>query len=60
MDAVCRALLEAGVGADDVVVDGGNSLYTDTERRAERAASAPWLFVGMGVSGGAGPRSFCR
>ena len=38
---------------DDVVVDGGNSLFTDTERRIARAADRPWRFVGMGVSGGA-------
>ena len=38
--------------ADDIVVDGGNSLYTDTDRRNERAAAAPWRFVGMGISGG--------
>jgi 6-phosphogluconate dehydrogenase len=38
---------------DDVVVDGGNSLFSDTDRRNERAAQRPWRFVGMGVSGGA-------
>ena len=38
---------------DDIVVDAGNSLYTDTDRRAERAEARPWRFVGMGVSGGA-------
>lgn len=38
---------------DDIVVDGGNSLYTDTDRRAKRAEARPWRFVGMGVSGGA-------
>jgi 6-phosphogluconate dehydrogenase len=37
---------------DDVVVDGGNSLFHDTDRRVERAARRPWRFVGMGVSGG--------
>jgi len=42
-------LLEQG----DVVVDGGNSLYLDTERRLARAKTRPWSFVGMGVSGGA-------
>ena len=41
-------LLEAG----DIVVDGGNSHFADTERRLERAAQADWRFVGMGVSGG--------
>ena len=38
--------------ADDIVIDAGNSLYTDTDRRSARAESAPWRFVGMGVSGG--------
>jgi len=41
-------LLEEG----DVVVDGGNSHYAETDRRIGRAASEPWDFVGMGVSGG--------
>ena len=39
--------------AEDIVVDAGNSLYSDTERRAARAEARPWRFVGMGVSGGA-------
>ena len=38
--------------ADDIVIDAGNSLFSDTDRRNERAAAAPWRFVGMGVSGG--------
>ncbi len=38
--------------SDDIVVDAGNSLFTDTDRRAARAAGKPWRFVGMGVSGG--------
>ena len=42
-------LLEEG----DIVVDAGNSLYTDTDRRERRAQGRPWKFVGMGVSGGA-------
>ena len=37
---------------DDIVVDAGNSLYTDTDRRNARADARPWRFVGMGVSGG--------
>ncbi len=39
-------LLEAG----DVVADAGNSLPSDTERRASEIR--PWAFLGMGVSGG--------
>ncbi|MEZ4279185.1 MAG: NADP-dependent phosphogluconate dehydrogenase [Myxococcota bacterium] len=46
--AALSPLLEAG----DVVVDAGNSFFLDTDRRAEAARSAPWHFVGMGVSGG--------
>ena len=37
---------------DDIIVDAGNSLYTDTERRIARADERPWRFIGMGVSGG--------
>lgn len=37
---------------DDVVIDAGNSIFSDTDRRGERAAREPWQFVGMGVSGG--------
>ncbi|MDJ0865252.1 MAG: NAD(P)-binding domain-containing protein, partial [Myxococcota bacterium] len=51
VDAVLDAL-DPLLEADDVVVDGGNSLYRDTDRRVERAAGRPWRFVGMGVSGG--------
>jgi 6-phosphogluconate dehydrogenase len=41
-------LLEPG----DIVIDGGNSLYTDTARRIATMAEHGVLFVGMGVSGG--------
>ncbi len=37
---------------DDIVVDAGNSLFSDTDRRNARAAGRPWRFVGMGISGG--------
>jgi 6-phosphogluconate dehydrogenase len=36
----------------DIVVDAGNSLFSDTDRRNARAAGRPWRFVGMGISGG--------
>ncbi len=52
VDQVLDAL-DPLLGPDDVVIDGGNSLYADTDRRQARAASRPWHFVGMGVSGGA-------
>ncbi len=37
---------------DDIVIDGGNSLFTDTARRYEALAAKRIRFVGMGVSGG--------
>ena len=36
----------------DVVIEGGNSLYTDTRRRERRCAEAGVRFFGVGVSGG--------
>src|SRR5947199_2857328 len=41
-------LLEKG----DVIIDGGNSLFTDTQRRGEELEGTGIHFVGMGVSGG--------
>jgi 6-phosphogluconate dehydrogenase len=51
VDDVCRQLIEAGVEADDIVVDGGNSLWTDTIRR-EKEYKGRLTFFGSGVSGG--------
>jgi len=36
----------------DIVIDGGNSLFTDTNRRTKDLADKGILFVGTGVSGG--------
>ncbi len=41
-------LLEKG----DVIIDGGNSLFTDTQRRSKELAKHGIHFVGAGVSGG--------
>ena len=35
-----------------VVIDGGNSLFTDTIRRTRRVEDAGMLYVGSGISGG--------
>lgn len=51
VDAVIDELrphLEAG----DMIIDGGNSHWPDTERRHEQLAPTGVRFVGMGVSGG--------
>lgn len=37
---------------DDMIIDGGNSLYEDTERRTKDLESTGFGFVGMGISGG--------
>jgi 6-phosphogluconate dehydrogenase len=36
----------------DIVIDGGNSLYTDSTRRTRDLAAKGILFIGTGVSGG--------
>jgi 6-phosphogluconate dehydrogenase len=51
VDAVIQELkpfLEEG----DMIIDGGNSLYEDTERRTKELEQTGLGFVGMGVSGG--------
>jgi 6-phosphogluconate dehydrogenase len=40
--------LEAG----DIIIDGGNSLFTDSNRRTKALAEKGILFIGTGVSGG--------
>lgn len=36
----------------DIIIDGGNSLFTDTNRRTQYLADKGLLYVGTGVSGG--------
>lgn len=51
VDAVIEQLLPL-LDADDIVIDGGNSLFTDTERRDALLTSKGLRFIGAGVSGG--------
>ena len=51
VDTVTKKLVEAGVERDDLIVDCGNSQWTDTIRR-EKEYSAHCRFFGSGVSGG--------
>lgn len=44
----CLPFLDAG----DILIDGGNSLYTDTQRRCSSLAEKGILFIGTGISGG--------
>ena len=40
------------IGAEDILVDGGNSFYKDTERRYLDLTAKGIKFLGIGVSGG--------
>ena len=51
VDAVIEQLLPL-LEPDDIVIDGGNSLYIDTERRDRELALQGLRFIGAGVSGG--------
>ncbi len=50
-DRVIDALLEY-LDPGDVLIDGGNSHFPDTDRRAKRLQEAGLHFVGCGISGG--------
>ena len=50
-DAVINSLLPL-LEAGDIVIDGGNALWTDTIRREKDLAAKGFRFVGSGVSGG--------
>jgi 6-phosphogluconate dehydrogenase len=51
VDAVIDSLLDH-MEAGDIIIDGGNSLYSDTERRQAYVESRGLLYLGIGVSGG--------
>lgn len=51
VDAVIEQLKPL-LDPDDMIIDGGNSLYDDTERRVKDLEAAGFNFIGMGVSGG--------
>lgn len=45
---LCLPHLEPG----DIIIDGGNSLFTDTNRRCRDLKAKGILFIGAGISGG--------
>jgi 6-phosphogluconate dehydrogenase len=51
VDAVIESLLPL-LDKGDIIIDGGNSLYTDTERRDKWLGDLGFRFIGAGVSGG--------
>ncbi len=51
VDAVIAELVPH-LDAGDIIIDGGNSLFTDTRRREQDLAAKGIRFLGVGVSGG--------
>ncbi|WP_133406554.1 NADP-dependent phosphogluconate dehydrogenase [Parashewanella tropica] len=51
VDGVCHALIEAGIESEDIIVDTGNSLWTDTVER-EKRYKGQFTFFSSAVSGG--------
>jgi len=51
VDMVLDAL-EPLLEPDDIVIDGGNSWFEDTQRREQRLTARGFNFFGVGVSGG--------
>lgn len=51
VDSVITELLEV-LDQGDIIIDGGNSHFTDTERRNIDLEKKGYHFIGMGVSGG--------
>lgn len=45
---MCLPHMEKG----DIIIDGGNSLYTDTNRRCKMLSERGFHFLGCGISGG--------
>jgi 6-phosphogluconate dehydrogenase len=50
-DATIDALIPH-LEADDIIIDGGNALWTDTIRREKALSAQGFAFIGSGVSGG--------
>ncbi len=51
VDAVIDSLLPL-IDAGDLLIDGGNSYFEDTDRRSKEVTEKGYLYMGTGVSGG--------
>ena len=51
VDAIIEQLLPL-LSKGDIIIDGGNTYYADTERRTQTVEDAGLLYCGCGVSGG--------
>lgn len=52
VDDFIEALLKAGAEEGDIIIDGGNSHFPDTNRRTQYLKTKGIRYVGAGVSGG--------
>jgi 6-phosphogluconate dehydrogenase len=52
VDSIIEQLLP-NLDQGDILIDGGNSFFQDTDRRTKELKEKGFLFLGMGVSGGA-------
>ncbi len=52
VDNIINELLNVGLNADDIIIDGGNSNYLDTIRRATALKERDVLYFDVGTSGG--------
>ena len=52
VDTSIEALLQAGLEAGDLIIDGGNSNYKEGQRRAAELSEKGILFADCGTSGG--------
>jgi 6-phosphogluconate dehydrogenase len=50
--AVMTQLIDEVLESGDIVIDGGNAHFSDTEKRAQEFAQKGVKFLGIGVSGG--------
>ena len=51
VDAVIDEIIPY-LSKDDILLDGGNTYFKDTERRAKKVEEKGFLYIGTGVSGG--------
>ena len=52
VDDFIQLLLDSGTEPGDIIIDGGNSHYPDTNRRTKYLAEKGIRYIGTGVSGG--------
>lgn len=52
VDSFIELLLKSGIEQGDIIIDGGNSHYPDSNRRTKYLSEKGIRFIGTGVSGG--------